>query len=85
LLRQSRAKVDAGIGGIGSLLQQLLIELDGLRRVSRIESLTCLVVEGLRRSFLTAEMDRAEECNRNCRHRDQRTTLLCGLHFESQL
>jgi hypothetical protein len=66
-------------------LQQLLIELDGLRRVPRVERLACLVIESLRRCFLTVEVHGAEECNRNCRHRDQRTTLLCDLHFESQL
>jgi len=44
-LGERGAQVGAGFDGIGKLLEQLFIELDGLRRVSRVESLAGPIVE----------------------------------------
>src|SRR6185312_12502601 len=51
-MSESHSKIGAGFDRIGSLLKQCLIQLDGLGRVSRIESASSLVIESLGRGFL---------------------------------
>src|ERR1035438_4452876 len=53
LLGESRAQIGAGFDGIGKLLEELFIELDGLCRVSRVESFAGPVIEILGRRLLT--------------------------------
>ena len=70
-LRESDTQIGAGFDRIGSTFQQLIIELDGLRGVSCIESLSGLVVEGLQRDFLGLEPYRAERRHRNSQEQNQ--------------
>src|SRR3984893_10977257 len=51
-MSESHTKIGAGFDRTGSLLQQRLIQLDGLRRVSCIESTSGLVIESLSRRVL---------------------------------
>jgi hypothetical protein len=76
IVAENGARLPPAKRRVRELLQQFLAKLDDLGRVSRVESLTCLVVKSLWRRLLADNLQRADERNRKRQHHPRSVTNL---------